>query len=50
MTETILELKNLEINIQRKGNSPLEAVRGVNLSLSKGERLGIVGEIGRAHV
>jgi oligopeptide/dipeptide ABC transporter ATP-binding protein len=46
MTETILELKNLEINIQRKGNSPLEAVRGINLTLSKGERLGIVGESG----
>lgn len=46
MKETILEVKNLEIDIQRKGNSPLQAVRGVNFSLAKGERLGIVGESG----
>lgn len=46
MTETILEVKNLEIDIQRKGNDPLQAVRGVNFSLAKGERLGIVGESG----
>lgn len=46
MRETILEVKNLEIDIQRKGNDPLQAVRGVNFSLAKGERLGIVGESG----
>lgn len=46
MTETILEVKNLEIDIQRKDNDPLQAVRGVNFSLAKGERLGIVGESG----
>jgi len=44
--DTLLEVKNLEIDIQRKGSTPLEAVRGVNFSLAKKERLGIVGESG----
>lgn len=41
----LLEVKGLNVSFLIRGN-PLHAVRGINLSLGKGEFLGIVGESG----
>lgn len=46
MKKKLLEIKNLRIEIERKNEAPLEAVRNISLSLNRGERLGIVGESG----
>ena len=47
MTMPLLELENLQTNFQTPGNkTPVQAVRGVSLTVKKGETLGIVGESG----
>lgn len=43
--QTLLEVKNLEVSYQA-GGKKVCAVNGVNLSLKKGETLGLVGETG----
>ena len=43
--ENILEVKDLRVNI-RVDDYTLNAVRGVNFSMKKGETLGLVGESG----
>ncbi|MFP4178611.1 MAG: ABC transporter ATP-binding protein [Spirochaetaceae bacterium] len=45
MEEKLLEIDNLHVSFHQKG-SVLRAVRGVNLSLQKGEVHGLVGESG----
>lgn len=45
MNENILELKDLHISFDTYG-SEIQAVRGVNIELKKGEALAIVGESG----
>jgi ABC-type dipeptide/oligopeptide/nickel transport system ATPase component len=42
---TLLEIKNLVINFEMETGT-VEAVRGINLSIAKGETLAIVGESG----
>jgi ABC-type dipeptide/oligopeptide/nickel transport system ATPase component len=42
---TLLEIKNLVINFETETGT-IEAVRGINLSIAKGETLAIVGESG----
>jgi ABC-type dipeptide/oligopeptide/nickel transport system ATPase component len=44
--QPILEVENLRIAFRRYGDDPMEAVRGIDLSLQKGESLAIVGESG----
>jgi ABC-type dipeptide/oligopeptide/nickel transport system ATPase component len=46
MSESVLSLKNLRVTFQKRGSPPFEAVKGISLSLSKGESLAIVGESG----
>jgi len=46
MTKVLLEVRNLQIAIERKSDTPLEAVRNVSFSMGIGERLGVVGESG----
>ena len=41
----LFEIENLEITFDTK-RGPLQAVRGVSLSIRKGESVGIVGESG----
>ena len=43
--ETILEIRDLKVNI-KTDEGTLTAVRGVNLTIKKGETLGLVGESG----
>lgn len=43
---TLLEIKNLEVAFPSNAKKELLALRGVDLTLAKGERLGIVGESG----
>ena len=43
--ETILEIRDLKVNI-KTDEGTLTAVRGVNLTIRKGETLGLVGESG----
>lgn len=43
--QTLLEVKNLEVSYQADGKKVC-AVNGINLSLKKGETLGLVGETG----
>lgn len=45
MSEKILEINNLTINYKTRG-SVVAAVNNVNLSINKGETLGLVGETG----
>lgn len=45
LQETLLEIKDLVVNFEL-GNRTVEAVRGVNLTILKGETLAIVGESG----
>ncbi len=44
--QPILELNNVSVTYRRSDRSTLTAVSGVNLSLNKGEILGLVGESG----
>ena len=45
MSEKLLEIKNLKVQY-KSGDVPVCAVNGVDLSLEKGETLGLVGETG----
>lgn len=45
MSDTLLEIKNLSVEY-RSGKQVVYAVNGVNLTLKKGQTLGIVGETG----
>lgn len=45
MTDNILEIKNLHVSFNTY-NGKVQAVRGVNIALKKGETLAIVGESG----
>ena len=45
MTEPLLEVKNLRINFKTYAGL-VQAVRGVDFTLAKGETLAIVGESG----
>ena len=45
MEEKLLEIEDLEV-IYKSGNAPVHAVKGVSLSLKRGETLGLVGETG----
>ncbi|MDR9486115.1 MULTISPECIES: ABC transporter ATP-binding protein [Sediminimonas] len=42
----MLEIKDLHVAFPKGKKSEVEALRGVNLTLEKGERLGVVGESG----
>ena len=44
--EQLFEVRGLRIVYRRPGAKPLEAVKGVDFTLSEGETLGIVGESG----
>jgi peptide/nickel transport system ATP-binding protein len=46
MAEPLCEIKNLRIGFQGHDGALTEAVRGISLTLNRGERLGIVGESG----
>ena len=43
MSEKLLEIKDLKVQY-KSGDTPVCAVNGVNLTLEKGETLGLVGE------
>lgn len=45
MSEKLLEIKDLKVQY-KSGDTPVCAVNGVNLTLEKGETLGLVGETG----
>jgi len=45
MNENLLEIKNLKVQY-KSGDTPVCAVNGIDLSLKKGETLGLVGETG----
>lgn len=45
MSEKLLEIKNLKVQY-KSGDVPVCAVNGINLTLEKGETLGLVGETG----
>jgi peptide/nickel transport system ATP-binding protein len=46
MTPPLLEVRDLRVRFHRPGARCVEAVKGVSLSLTKGETLGLVGESG----
>ncbi|MCB7060108.1 ATP-binding cassette domain-containing protein, partial [Eggerthella lenta] len=45
MSETLLDIKNLVIHYETDSGI-VEAVNGMNLALSRGQSLGLVGETG----
>jgi ABC-type dipeptide/oligopeptide/nickel transport system ATPase component len=46
MAETVLSIKNLRVNFQRRGAEPFTAVKGLSLQLKAGESIAVVGESG----
>ncbi|MCB1225192.1 MAG: ABC transporter ATP-binding protein, partial [Verrucomicrobiales bacterium] len=45
-SDDLLRVRNLQIRFQRYGEAPVEAVRGIDLTLRDGESIAIVGESG----
>lgn len=46
MTENILEIKQLKVDINKKNQKPQPIIKGIDLTIPKGEIVGIVGESG----
>jgi len=46
VSDAILSVRDLTVDVQRKGQSPLTLVEGVSFDLNHGEILGLVGESG----
>lgn len=46
MTAPLLEVRDLRVRFTPHGGPPVDAVRGVSLTLEPGQRLGLVGESG----
>jgi len=46
MTESIVSLKNLRVDIPKKKSTPVPILRGIDLEIPKGKIIGIVGESG----
>ena len=46
MPETLLEVKNLTVNLKLRNRAEVSAVDGISFSMNRGETLGVVGESG----
>lgn len=46
MTKNILEIKQLNVSINKKNQEPLQIIKEIDLTIPKGEIVGIVGESG----
>jgi oligopeptide transport system ATP-binding protein len=46
MTENILEIKQLKVDINKKNQKPQPIIKTIDLTIPKGEIVGIVGESG----
>jgi oligopeptide transport system ATP-binding protein len=46
MAEKLLDVKDLQVTFKKKRRAPITPLRGVSLSLERGEILGVVGESG----
>lgn len=46
MTENILEIKHLAVSVNKKNKDAIRIIKGIDLTIPKGEIVGIVGESG----